>query len=110
MNNNAYRYVNHDSVDQTFNQFYIKNVNNAIYIQFNYVSSRDKKWLDVIQENDIITIFQYDIEVVSAKIIETYNSDNSDNGFRLEVDPSPSLTEGSHYGIAYSRDRPSENL
>ena len=101
-----YRYISFDSRDENLVQFHIREINGAPYIQFTYISPRDKRWADTIEANDIIFFIQDNVDVASAVIAAPYDSEN---GFRLEGNPLPSLNEGNYYGIDYSRDRPEED-
>ena len=101
-----YRFISYDSRDENLVQFHIREINGAPYIQFTYISPRDKRWADTIEANDIIFFIQDNVDVASAVIAAPYDSEN---GFRLEGNPLPSLNEGNYYGIDYSRDRPEDD-
>ena len=105
-NREPYRFISYDSRDTNLVQFYLREVNNVPYIDFTYISPRDKRWADIIVANDIIFFLQDNIDVASAVIDAPYDSDH---GFRLAGNPSPQLVEGQYYGIDYSRDRPEED-
>ena len=75
-----YRFISYDSRDENLVQFYVRTVNNAPYIQFTYISPRDRRWADIIEANDIIFFTQDNLDVASATIAAPYDSEN---GFRL---------------------------
>ena len=101
-----YRFISYDSRDEHLVQFYVREINNAPYINFTYISPHDKRWADIIEANDTIFFLQDNVDVASALIAAPYDSEN---GFRLAEMPSPALVEGNYYGIDYSRDRPEED-
>lgn len=101
-----YRFISYDSRDEHLVQFYLRTINNAPYLQFTYISPRDKRWADIIETNDLIFFTQDNVDVGSAVIAAPYDSTN---GFRLAEVPSPALVEGNYYGIDYSRDRPEDD-
>ncbi len=101
-----YRFISYDSRDENLVQFYIREINGAPYLNFTYISPRDKRWADIIEANDIIFFIQDNLDVASAEIAAPYDSEN---GFRLSEVPSPALNEGNYYGLDYSRDRPEDD-
>ena len=101
-----YRFISYDSRDEHLVQFYVHEVNSEPYINFTYISPRDKRWADIIEPNDTIFFLQDNVDASSALIQAPYDNDH---GFRLAGNPSPSLVEGQYYGIDYSRDRPEED-
>ena len=101
-----YRFISYDSRDENLVQFYIRTINGAPYINFTYISPRDRRWADIIEANDIIFFIQDNVDVASATIAAPYDSEN---GFRLSETPLPALNEGNYYGLDYSRDRPEED-
>ena len=98
-----YRLVSYDSRDTSQVQFFTRTVNNAIYLDFTFINPVNQDWIASIEANDIIAFFQDGIDRGTAKILATYDSEN---GFRIEAEPSPTLNEGQYYEIRFSRPSP----
>ena len=98
-----YRFISYDSRDESQVQFYLRTINNAVYLNFTFINEANQTWIESLEPNDLIGFYQENIDRGTAKILAPYDEEN---GFRLEGTPAPELNEGQYYEIRFSRPSP----